>query len=46
MWEKCVSCGEGLFTGDAFCGNCGPTGGVYLIGRPPPGYHATYHGCG
>ena len=23
MWEKCVSCGEGLFTGDAFCGNCG-----------------------
>jgi hypothetical protein len=23
MWEKCVSCGEGLFAGDAFCGNCG-----------------------
>jgi hypothetical protein len=23
MWEKCVSCGAGLFTGDAFCGNCG-----------------------
>jgi hypothetical protein len=23
MWGKCVSCGEGLFTGDAFCGNCG-----------------------
>jgi hypothetical protein len=22
------------------------TGGVYLIGPPPPGYHATYHGCG
>jgi hypothetical protein len=21
------------------------TGGVYLIGPPPPGYHATYHGC-
>jgi hypothetical protein len=23
MWEKCVGCGEGLFAGDAFCGNCG-----------------------
>ncbi len=23
MWKKCVSCGEGLFAGDAFCGNCG-----------------------
>ncbi len=23
MWEKCVSCGAGLFAGDAFCGNCG-----------------------
>ena len=23
MWDKCVGCGEGLFTGDAFCGNCG-----------------------
>jgi hypothetical protein len=22
------------------------SGGVYLIGPPPPGYHATYHGCG
>jgi hypothetical protein len=22
------------------------TGDVYLIGAPPPGYHATYHGCG
>jgi len=21
-------------------------GDVYLIGPPPPGYHATYHGCG
>jgi hypothetical protein len=21
-------------------------GDVYLIGAPPPGYHATYHGCG
>ena len=23
MWDKCVGCGEGLFAGDAFCGNCG-----------------------
>ena len=23
MWENCVGCGEGLFAGDAFCGNCG-----------------------
>ena len=23
MWEKCVGCGEGLFAGDSFCGNCG-----------------------
>jgi hypothetical protein len=22
------------------------SGGVYLIGPPPTGYHATYHGCG
>jgi hypothetical protein len=22
------------------------SGGVYLIGPPPPGYHATYHSCG
>jgi hypothetical protein len=22
------------------------SGDVYLIGPPPPGYHATYHGCG
>ncbi len=21
-------------------------GSVYLIGAPPPGYHASYHGCG
>jgi hypothetical protein len=27
MWEKCVSCGEGLFAGDAFCGNCGRPAG-------------------
>ena len=42
MWDKCVGCGEGLFTGDAFCGNCGrPTkaadgpGGREAPGGPP-----------
>jgi len=23
MWEKCIGCGEALFAGDSFCGNCG-----------------------
>lgn len=34
MWEKCVSCGEGLFAGDAFCGNCGrPTTSTVPLAR-------------
>jgi hypothetical protein len=44
MWDKCVGCGEGLFTGDGFCGNCGrPTkaadgpGGREAPGEPPEG---------
>lgn len=36
MWEKCVSCGEGLFAGDAFCGNCGrPTTSTVPAAREP-----------
>ncbi len=36
MWEKCVSCGEGLFAGDAFCGNCGrPTTPAVPAARGP-----------
>lgn len=36
MWEKCVSCGEGLFAGDAFCGNCGrPTTSTVPPAREP-----------
>jgi hypothetical protein len=36
MWEKCVSCGEGLFAGDAFCGNCGrPATPAVSAARPP-----------
>ena len=38
MWEKCVSCGEGLFAGDAFCGNCGrPTTPAVPAAREPDG---------
>ncbi len=38
MWEKCVSCGEGLFAGDAFCGNCGrPTTPAVPAARAPEG---------
>lgn len=38
MWEKCVSCGEGLFGGDAFCGNCGrPTTSAGPAAREPAG---------
>src|SRR5580704_147300 len=38
MWEKCVSCGQGLFAGDAFCGNCGrPTTSAVPAGREPTG---------
>ncbi len=42
MWENCVGCGEGLFAGDAFCGNCGRAtkaaagpGGREAPGEPP-----------
>ena len=38
MWEKCVGCGEGLFAGDAFCGNCGrPVKPAVPAAREPGG---------
>ena len=38
MWEKCVGCGEGLFAGDAFCGNCGrPVKPAIPAAREPGG---------
>jgi len=38
MWGKCVSCGEGLFAGDSFCGNCGrPTTPAVPAARAPEG---------
>ncbi len=42
MWEKCVGCGEGLFTGDAFCGNCGrPVAPAVPAAREPGGLAAA-----
>lgn len=42
MWEKCVGCGEGLFAGDAFCGNCGrPAGLPVPAAREPDGLESA-----
>jgi hypothetical protein len=42
MWEKCVGCGEGLFAGDAFCGNCGrPVTPAVPAAREPDGLESA-----
>src|ERR1700690_315487 len=42
MWEKCVGCGEGLFAGDAFCGNCGrPVSPAVPAAREPDGLESA-----
>jgi hypothetical protein len=42
MWEKCVGCGEGLFAGDAFCGNCGrPATPAVPAAREPDGLESA-----
>ena len=42
MWEKCVGCGEGLFAGDAFCGNCGrPVSAAVPAAREPDGLESA-----
>jgi hypothetical protein len=42
MWEKCVGCGEGLFAGDAFCGNCGrPVTPSVPAAREPDGLESA-----
>ncbi len=42
MWEKCVGCGEGIFAGDAFCGNCGrPVTTAVPAAREPDGLKAA-----
>ena len=42
MWEKCVGCGEGLFAGDAFCGNCGrPVTAAVPAAREPDGLESA-----
>jgi hypothetical protein len=42
MWEKCVGCGEGLFAGDAFCGNCGrPVAPAVPAAREPDGLESA-----
>ncbi len=42
MWEKCVGCGEGLFAGDAFCGNCGrPVTPAVPAAREPGGLESA-----
>jgi hypothetical protein len=42
MWEKCVGCGEGLFAGDAFCGNCGrPVTAPVPAAREPDGLESA-----
>jgi hypothetical protein len=42
MWEKCVGCGEGLFAGDAFCGNCGrPVSTAVPAAREPDGLESA-----
>jgi len=42
MWEKCVGCSEGLFAGDAFCGNCGrPVTAAVPAARKPDGLEAA-----
>ena len=42
MWEKCVGCGEGLFAGDAFCGNCGrPVAAAVPAAREPDGLESA-----
>jgi len=44
MWEKCVGCGEGLFAGDAFCGNCGrPVTPSVPAAREPDGLEPARH---
>ena len=44
MWEKCVGCGEGLFAGDAFCGNCGrPATPSVPAAREPDGLEPARH---
>ena len=44
MWEKCVGCGEGLFAGDAFCGNCGrPVTPSVPAAREPDGLESARH---
>ncbi len=44
MWEKCVGCGEGLFAGDAFCGNCGrPVTPAVPAAREPDGLGPAPH---
>jgi hypothetical protein len=44
MWEKCVGCGEGLFAGDAFCGNCGrPVTPSVPAAREPDGLESAPH---
>jgi len=52
MWENCVGCGEGLFAGDAFCGNCGrPTksaggpAGREAAGEQPGAHPAAQSGA-
>jgi hypothetical protein len=43
MWEKCVGCGEGLFAGDAFCGNCGrPVSAAVPAAREPDGLESAH----
>jgi hypothetical protein len=43
MWEKCVGCGEGLFAGDAFCGNCGrPVTPAVPAAREPDGLESAH----
>ena len=50
MWEKCVGCGEGLFAGDSFCGNCGrpvkPATGPVPAAREPEGAAAGVTAAG
>ena len=42
MWEQCVGCGEGLFAGDAFCGNCGrPVTPAVPAAREPDGLESA-----